>query len=86
MISAQIDYNQPKDIALCYEQETNKAGLKKFELIRVKDNQIIKQGNFRPGYIKWVNNYEIELLDLLGVLKDNQDLNQLKKIISVLSN
>lgn len=83
MRSAEIDYNQSKDIALCYEKETNTAGLKKFEVIRVKDNLIIEEGSFRPGYIKWINNYEIELLDLPGALKENQDLNQFKKIISI---
>ena len=78
---AKIEYNISKDVALCYDKDAGASGMIKYKVVQVSGLQIIKEGTIRPGYIKWINNLEIELLSLPGV--QNENVIPQKEIISV---
>lgn len=82
--NATLEYNTSKDHVLCFEDAVNSAsGVIKFMIVRVNDQSVIEEGNFRPGYIKWINDNEIEIRSLPGFLKDDNNLDQYTRVISV---
>ena len=72
-----VEYNASKSYALCQQKET--FDLNKYILIKVMDRKATLQGQFRPGYIKWVDNDTLEILDAPGIIKKDQSLSDFKK-------
>ena len=80
----QVDYNTAQDFILCQEKASStQAGILKYIIIRVSDKKILQEGYFRPGYIKWVHDYEIEIFNAPGVIRDHETLEKYKKTIFV---
>jgi hypothetical protein len=82
---AEIHLNDTEDFALCIEKKEQASGLVRFAVIRVTDRKIVKEGHFRPGYVKWINNDKIEILNLPGAFRENEDLEKYKTTILVRS-
>jgi hypothetical protein len=49
------------------------------------NNKLIAEEAFIPGYIKWVSEYSLELLNIPGMIRANDDLSSYKKIIDLKS-
>jgi len=81
--SANLEYNETRDVVLAIEKQENAGGILRFLIIRASDQKILEEGSFRPGYIKWINRYELELLDLPGALPNDASENNYKRIIKV---
>ena len=76
-----IEYNGSGSYALCHQKETS--GVNKYILVLLADKKITHRGQFRPGYIKWIDNNSIEVLDAPGMLRKDQELSDFKKTITV---
>jgi hypothetical protein len=83
IVNAIIEYNQSKTFALGVESSAENKQTIKYIIIREEDCEIIYEGMFRPGYIKWLNDTEIELFDSPEIINDNDDLTKYRKIIFV---
>ena len=78
-----LEYNTSKEFVLCYENEGNASEVYKYLIIRIRDQLIVEEGTFRPGYIKWINDDEIEIRSIPGTFKSDDDLKKYTRIISV---
>ncbi|MCK6618401.1 MAG: hypothetical protein L6Q51_12240 [Cyclobacteriaceae bacterium] len=77
-------YNDSKDIALCIAENAEPAtGRKDYLVVETASRKILTRGSFLPGYIKWLNNNELEVFDSPGIVRDSEPENSYKKIISV---
>ncbi|QOI98584.1 MAG: hypothetical protein HRU69_14330 [Flammeovirgaceae bacterium] len=77
-------YNESKDIALCIAENAEPAtGRKDYLVVEAASRKIITRGSFLPGYIKWLNDNELEVVDSPGIIKDTEPENIHRKIISV---
>ncbi len=61
----------------------NVARVYKYIVVRKSDNQIVLEGTYQLGYVKWINDSQIEVLSLPSVTE--QDESKYKKVLSVLS-
>lgn len=81
---AEILFNASKDVALCISKQSESAtGRKEYLIVDVPTRKPITRGSFMPGYIKWLNDNELELLDVPGIVKDSGDDSIPKKIINI---
>jgi hypothetical protein len=79
-----IEFNSSKEFALCYNSNPNEiTGRIEFLIIKTSNCSILERGSLMPGYIKWVSEDKIEVLDLPGTLEGDKDLVNFKKIISI---
>jgi hypothetical protein len=60
-----IDFNKSKSYALCYQKAGDDHSQRTFQFIvvRLSDNRIVNEGTFRMGYVKWVDEGTIEVLN-----------------------
>ncbi len=81
----QINFNETKALALCYQKRQGDHIHKVFRyiVVNVKDCHIILEGNFSGGYVKWISDDSIELVS--RSTQNNMD-EPIKKIIRVESN
>jgi hypothetical protein len=87
LVTPIIEFNFNKDFALCFESGPNRINGQISYIILISANcSIIEKGTFRPGYIKWISNSKIEMLDLPGALDGDNDLTKFKKTISIKTN
>jgi hypothetical protein len=59
------------------------SGLTDYLIFDVKQGKLLAEGSFRPGYIRWLNNDEIEIFDAPGMVRPDEDLARFKKIIQI---
>jgi len=55
----------------------------KFVIIERVDQKLVLEKSFRPGYVKWIGDTFIEILDAPGVIRENENLEDYKRIINV---
>jgi hypothetical protein len=79
-----VDYNVSKTYALYQQQRENDHSGRKFKyiVVRLKDNKITHEGSFSMGYVKWLDDKSIEVLNS----SIRNDSGGEKKIITVNSN
>ncbi|MCI0751177.1 MAG: hypothetical protein L0Y35_05010 [Flammeovirgaceae bacterium] len=77
-----FEFNQAKSYVLC-TQKTEASSILKYLVIRLNDYHILKRGSYNPGYIKWINNSELELLNVPGIIKEGQNLSDFKQLIKL---
>lgn len=58
----------------------------KFIVIESVSQKIMIEKSFRPGYVKWIGDSVIELLDVPAILKQNEDSSYYVKKIDLVSN
>jgi hypothetical protein len=60
-----ITYNKPKTFALCQQERSGDHAARRFKyiVVRMADMEIVHEGSFRLGYVKWVTDDSIEVLD-----------------------
>ncbi|MBL7876801.1 MAG: hypothetical protein JNL53_14130 [Cyclobacteriaceae bacterium] len=63
--------------------ETPAAGILKFVVIEIESQTILYEGSFMPGYVKWLDNYSLEVLDYPRMPKENEDPAHYKKVINL---
>lgn len=81
---AEILFNASKDFALCLSRQGEPAtGRKEYLVVEVATQKTITRGSFMPGYMKWLNDNELELLDVPGIVRDSEDDNIPKRIINI---
>lgn len=84
--NAIIDYNRDHSFALVQEKFSvvqDGEYTSSFLIIRMSDNKIIKEGKVVHGYIKWINDDIIEIFEMPGVIKDDQEEDDFKKRINI---
>ncbi len=52
-------------------------------VVEAATNKIVAEEAFVPGYIKWISDTSLELLNVPGMLRANEDLSDHKKIINL---
>jgi hypothetical protein len=55
----------------------------KLMVIHVTEHKVVHEQNFNPGYAKWITESSIEVLSVPGVMPENEDLSNYKKIINI---
>jgi len=55
----------------------------KFLVIQINTNKVVMEKKFMPGYVRWVGDSSLEVLDIPGIVRANEDLTNYKKIIDV---
>ncbi len=69
-----------------FVQQPNDSPMKqalKFLVIQINTNKIVVEKSFMPGYVKWISDSSLEVLDIPGIVRTNEDLVNYKKIIDV---
>jgi|DewCreStandDraft_4_1066084.scaffolds.fasta_scaffold389164_1 hypothetical protein len=83
---AELIYNSTKDFVLCLSKSSEPAtGRKAYLVVEVATHKTITEGSFMPGYLKWLNNDELELFDAPGMINKQEDNAFNKKIIRIRS-
>ncbi len=52
-------------------------------VIDMRDGKVIKEGTFRPGYVKWADNYSIELLSVPGTIPIGKTMADYKTLLII---
>lgn len=52
-------------------------------VIQVSTNKIVAEETFVPGYIKWISDTSLELLNIPGMVRTDEDLSHHKKVINL---
>lgn len=84
--NAIIDYNKDRSFALIQEKFSvvqDSEYTSSYLIIRMSDNKIIKEGKVVHGYIKWINDDIIEIFEMPGLIKDDQEESDFKSHINV---
>lgn len=68
---------------MLYVQVVTKNSVAGFMVLRARDGEIVLDEKFLPGYIKWLTATTLEVLSIPGILKENEDLSDYKKIIDI---
>ncbi len=55
----------------------------RFIVISLNNATLIADKLYFPGYVKWKSEYEIEYLNMPGMIREDQDLSAYIKILSV---
>jgi len=55
----------------------------KFLVIQINTNKVVMEKSFMAGYVKWIDDTTLELLDMPGIIRGDEDLTDYKKIIEV---
>lgn len=67
--------NQTEEYIL-FVQKINPTSLQpvRFIVLEIKTQQVVLQKEFKPGYVKWSGDYQIEWLDQPGMIKPEETL------------
>lgn len=69
-----------------FVQQPNDSAMKqalKFLVIQSNTNKVVMEKSFMPGYVKWIGDSSLEILDMPGIVRADEDLSDYKKIINV---
>ncbi|HMQ00201.1 MAG TPA: hypothetical protein PKC24_10500 [Cyclobacteriaceae bacterium] len=78
--------NATDEYVLCYTEnksQLNSMASIKFAVYHKASNNLVFKGNIRDGYIKWINDFELEQFDPPGLAEDGKTENDYKKVINV---
>lgn len=77
-------FNESRSFVVVIEKNsTNAFARLNYLIFKCADGSQISKGSFRPGYLKWLNDDEIEIFDAPGMIREDENLDLYKKIISV---
>ncbi|MBL7871420.1 MAG: hypothetical protein JNM78_07405 [Cyclobacteriaceae bacterium] len=57
----------------------------KFIVIETTSHKVVIEKSYKPGYVKWINDSILELLDAPGIVKHNEDLSPYVRRIDIAS-
>ena len=79
------DYNPDKTYIIFKQirQGDHSQRLIKYIVVKIADHSVVNEGSYQMGYVKWLNNTDIEVMSSEDPARDDQVS---KKIISVKSN
>lgn len=67
-------YNTSKSHVIAIEKTPNAAtGRLSFLIFETTRGELLKEGSFRPGYIKWISNEELEIFDAPGIIRGEEN-------------
>ncbi|GIV36215.1 MAG: hypothetical protein KatS3mg032_0594 [Cyclobacteriaceae bacterium] len=67
-------YNTSKSHVIAVEKTPNTAtGRLSFLIFDTTSGELLEEGSFRPGYIKWVSNEELEIFDAPGIVQGEEN-------------
>lgn len=69
-----------------FVQQPNDSPMKqalKFLVIQINNNKVVMEKSFMPGYVKWMGDSTLEVLDMPGIIRADEDLTDYKKIVNV---
>jgi hypothetical protein len=80
-------YNDNKTYVLYKEAEdsasyTSQSAIR-YVIFRLKDNEVVLEGKFTRGYVKWINNTLIEVLSVPEKVKPGADLAVYKRQVYI---
>lgn len=80
----EISYNKSQTYALCQQARTADHMERRFNFIvvRLSDNKIIVEGSFRMGYVQWIDDDSIEVLNSSSPAVRDDEKGE-KKIIDI---
>jgi hypothetical protein len=81
-------YPSPKGSYLLFIEKlspTTANPITKFIVIESASQKVMIEKSFRPGYVKWIGDSIIELLDAPGIVKQNEELSSYVKKIDITS-
>jgi hypothetical protein len=79
-------YPSPAADYKLYVQESPEvpaSGILKFVVIETESKTILYEGSYMPGYVKWLDNNSLEVLDYPRMPKDNENPSVYKKVITL---
>lgn len=81
----EVSYNKSQTYALCQQARSGDHIQRRFNyiIVRLADNKVIKEGSFRMGYVKWLDEDSIEVSSSnASAAKDNEKATK-KEIIDI---
>lgn len=78
-----VSYNTAKTHALCQQMRSGDHSQRSFRylVIELSNNKVMREGSFRMGYVRWVNDQSIEVSNS-SVGRKNEKANN-KEIINI---
>ncbi len=84
--SYELLFNESRSFVVAVEKNaTNASGRLNYLIFNCTNGSQISEGSFRAGYIKWLNDNEVEIFDAPGMVHKDEHLDLYKKVISVKS-
>lgn len=71
---------------ILFIQEPNPASAStvlKFIVVHTKDNHVVVEQDFFPGYVKWITDSSLEVFSVPGTVKENTNLTDYIRIVSI---
>ncbi|NJN42388.1 MAG: hypothetical protein HC811_09370 [Flammeovirgaceae bacterium] len=77
--------NETGEFLLCVQNTSQSTinGTLRFVVIDVTHGQVVVEKIFRPGYVRWHSKQQLELQDLPGIAKENEDPSTYIKLIQI---
>jgi hydroxymethylpyrimidine/phosphomethylpyrimidine kinase len=78
--------NATEEYALCYVENKTQINIMssiRFAVYSKESNSIVYSGTIRDGYIKWINDYELEQFDPPGLAEEDKTAADYKKVINI---
>lgn len=78
--------NKTEEFLLCYTEnksQINNYGTVKYIVLEVVSNEVIIRGNIKDGYLNWVSEYEIEIIDVPGIAEEGKSIEDYKSVVNV---
>lgn len=76
--------NQSQEYIL-FVQKADPSSLQpiRFMVMEVKTQQVVLQKDFKPGYVKWSGEYQVEWLDQPGIIQSDEPLSKYVQFATV---
>lgn len=73
------------DEYILFVQKINPSSLQpvRFIVMEVKTQQVVLQKDFKPGYVKWSGEYQVEWLDQPGIIQSDEPLSKYVQFATV---
>lgn len=75
--------NESQTYLLAVEEKEATAPMTRYVVVERVSQKILQKGSFRPGYIKWLNNTSLELLNAPGIIPEGKNLSDYIKVIQL---
>lgn len=80
--NAQVE-NESKTFTLVYQNNVEATRFTKYIVLDNVSNTIISKGSFRAGYVKWMTDTSLEILDVPGIIPKEKTQADYIKIINL---
>ena len=78
--------NTSKTYLLAVSEKEAIQEMKRYVLVEIASQKIVKKGTFRPGYIKWRDDTSLELLNVPGTIPIGKSLSDYTELITIPNN